>query len=131
MTQRLGNNRLQDGSVTGNKIADTAVNSNNIVDGAITTTDLTTQNIETSTLKFVDIINSASIATAFVSSSLLYVNGNQVLTGGATGGMLTLRNLSVINTVTSASTFTNFVSTATLNTRFISTLGLTTSTITF
>ena len=100
-------------------------------DGAITTTDLTTQNIETSTLKFVDIINSASIATAFVSSSLLYVNGNQVLTGGATGGMLTLRNLSVINTVTSASTFTNFVSTATLNTRFISTLGLTTSTITF
>jgi len=51
MTQRLGNNRLQDGAVTGNKIADSAVNSNNIVDGAITTIKLVDQSVDGEKLK--------------------------------------------------------------------------------
>ena len=51
MTQRLGNNRLQDGSVTGNKIADSAVNSNNIVNGAITTIKLDNQSVDGDKLK--------------------------------------------------------------------------------
>jgi hypothetical protein len=51
MTQRLGNNRIQDGAVTGNKIADDAVNSNNIVNGAITTIKLDNQSVDGDKLK--------------------------------------------------------------------------------
>ncbi len=97
-------------------------------DGQLTNNTITTSNITTSNARFIDIIN-GSTNNVFISSSLMYINSNQVLTGGATGSFLRLGNLSVLNTVTESSTFTNFISTNILKANYISTRNIYVSSI--
>lgn len=86
MTQRLGNNRLEDGSVTGNKITDGAVNSNNIVDGAITTNKLVDQAVDAVKIKL-GVINTQHFVSGSVKGNVIGVNAissNNIVDGAIT-----------------------------------------------
>lgn len=86
MTQRLGNNRIENGSVTGNKIADGAVNSNNIVDGAITTNKLVDQSVDASKIKL-GAINTQHFVPGSVKGNVIglsAISSNNIVDGSIT-----------------------------------------------
>jgi hypothetical protein len=118
MTQRLGNNRLQDGSVTGNKIADGAVNSNNIVDGAITTVKLVNQAVDGEKLKL-GVVETRHILAGAVRGNTLGITS--VSTNNIVDGAVTEAKISA-NTLTGANFVNNSIPASKLN--FNDTTGL-------
>jgi hypothetical protein len=90
MTQRLGNNRLKDGAVTGNKIADTAVNSNNIVDGAVTTIKLGNQSVDGDKLKLgaVDTKHFVPLSVKGNVIGISAISTNNIVDGAITAGKI-------------------------------------------
>jgi hypothetical protein len=118
MTQRLGNNRLQDGSVTGNKIADGAVNSNNIVDGAITTVKLVDQAVDGEKLKL-GVVQTRHILAGAVRGNTLGITS--VSTNNIVDGAVTEAKIAA-NTLTGANFVDNSIPASKLN--FTDTTGL-------
>jgi hypothetical protein len=118
MTQRLGNNRLQDGSVTGNKIADTAVNSNNIVDGAITTIKLVDQAVDSVKLKL-GAVNTQHFVPFSVKGNVIGISA--VSTNNIVDGAVTEAKIAA-NTLTGANFVDNSIPASKLN--FNDTTGL-------
>jgi len=118
MTQRLGNNRLQDGAVTGNKIADTAVNSNNIVDGAITTVKLVDQAVDAVKLKL-GVVNTQHFVPLSVKGNVIGISA--VSTNNIVDGAVTEAKIAA-NTLTGANFVDNSIPASKLN--FNDTTGL-------
>ena len=118
MTQRLGNNRLQDGAVTGNKIADGAVNSNNIVDGAITTVKLVDQSVDGEKLKL-GVVQTRHILAGAVRGNTLGITS--VSTNNIVDGAVTEAKIAA-NTLTGANFVDNSIPASKLN--FNDTTGL-------